>query len=53
VLGLPLVCAERFPKDLVGCRGRQAGKVWYVHRCSYAVAWLSESLTGFAAMGGE
>lgn len=53
VFGLPLVHAERFPKGLVGCRQRQAGKTQHVCCRNYAVAWLSESLTGFAAMGGE
>lgn len=53
VFGLPLGHAERFPKGLVGCRQRQAGKMQYVCCSNYAVARLSESITGFAAVGGE
>lgn len=53
VSGLPLVHAERFPKGLVGCHERRAGKMQYMCCCNYAAARLSESLTGFAVMGGE
>lgn len=53
VSGLPLLHAELLPKGPVGCRERQAGKMQYQCCSKYAAAWLLQSLTGFASMGGK